>query len=147
MPTETKTRRPRKKAEAVVEAVALETSVAPTQAAPLPTRVSLNDLWALRLAKSEKRIAEVEKRLAQAQAESARMARLYALSKLDPKGIVLGIEKQRSTAEAAERAADKAAEKAENEALIAIKRMEAMLGRPLQGLAIDPDSGEVSQPA
>ena len=99
----------------------------------------------MRLAAADKRTAEVEKKLALAQAESARMARLYALAKLDPKGIILGIEKQRADAEAAEKAAEKAIEKAENAALIAKKRMEASIGRPLQGVAIDPDTGEVQE--
>lgn len=114
------------------------------EAASVPMRVSLNDLWAMRLAKAEQKTAEVEKKLAQAQAESARMARLYALAKLDPKGIILGIEKQRDQAQTAEKAAEKAIEAAENRSLLAIKRMEAALGRPMRGLAIDPDTGEVA---
>lgn len=135
---------PKKRArKAPVKASEESLAVAEVEAKAKPSKVKLADLWAMRLAKTEKRLAEVEKRLAQAQAESARMSRLYALAKLDPKGIVLGIEKKRAQAEAAERAADKAIEKAENEALIAIKRMESSIGRPIQGLAIDPDSGEV----
>lgn len=102
-------------------------------AAPaLPSRVALSDLWEMRLAQADKRTAE-------AQQEAARMSRLYALAKIDPKGIVLGIEKKLDDAA-------KAAERAENRALIAKKRMEHALGRPLAGLSIDPDSGEVVAP-
>lgn len=105
------------------------TGVVHSQPAALPSRVALSDLWEMRLAQADKRTAE-------AQAEAARMSRLYALCKLDPKGIVLGIEKKLE-------GANKAVEAAENRALIAKKRMEHALGRPLTGLAIDPDSGEV----
>lgn len=136
-------KRTRKKAVESVSAPEALPSTETSSETPPTGRVSLNDLWAMRLAKADQRTAEVEKKLAQAKAEAARMARLYALLKLDPKGIVLGIEKQRSDAEAAEKAAEKAIEKAENAALIAKKRMEASLGRPMQGVAIDPDTGEV----
>lgn len=116
----------KKKVAALVEADAASMGeVAP----PAPLRVALSDLWEMRLAQADKRTAE-------AQAEAAKFSRMYALAKLDPKGIVLGIEKQLDTAK-------KAVESAENRALIAKKRMEHALGRPLTGLAIDPDSGEV----
>ena len=111
-----------------MEPVAVVSDVPPAVPS-LPTRVALSDLWEMRLAQADKRTAE-------AQAEAARMSRLYALCKLDPKGIVLGIEKKLE-------GANKAVEAAENRALIAKKRMEHALGRPLTGLAIDPDSGEV----
>lgn len=97
-----------------------------------PLRVSLSDLWAMRLAQAEKKTAEAEM-------EAARMSRLYILAKLDPKGLVLGIEQKLE-------AAQKAVEAAENRSLIAKKRMEHVLGRSLTGLAIDPDSGEVQVP-
>jgi len=108
------------------------TGVVDSVPAPLPMRVSLSDLWEMRLAQADKRTAE-------AQEEAARMSRLYALAKLDPKGIILGIEKKLDDAK-------KAAERAENRSLIAKKRMEHALGRSLAGLAIDPDSGDVQTP-
>lgn len=111
------------------EEVEPTTGVAESSPTPMPNRVSLNDLWTMRLAQAEKRVAE-------AKAEAARFQRLYALAKLDPKGIILGIEKTLEDAK-------KAGERAENESLIAKKRMEFTLGRSLAGLAIDPDSGEV----
>lgn len=121
------TAKPRKK-KAVASPVVEEVAVVEA-APPAPLRVALSDLWEMRLAQADKRTAE-------AQAEAAKFSRLYALAKLDPKGIVLGIEKQLDTAK-------RAAESADNRSLIAKKRMEHALGRPLTGLAIDPDSGEV----
>ena len=117
------TTRKKKAVEAPVEAAPVEPS--------LPMRVSLADLWEMRLAQTEKRLAE-------AQAEASRFQRLYVLAKLDPKGLILGIEKKADDAK-------RSAEGAENRALIAKKRMEHTLGRPLTGLSIDPDSGEVAQ--
>lgn len=120
----------RKKAASDVVAPIVE---APEESAPAaPLRVSLSDLWEMRLAQADKRTAE-------AQAEAARMSRLYVLAKIDAKGHVLAIEKRLEDAK-------KAVEAAENRALIAKKRMEGALGRPLTGLAIDPDSGEVQVP-
>lgn len=120
------TRRKKAQAAPATEAPVVEAA----QAAPAaPLRVSLSDLWEMRLAQAEKKTAE-------AQMEAAKFSRLYALAKLDPKGIVLGIEKKQDDAK-------KAVESAENRALIAKKRMEHAIGRPLTGLAIDPDSGEV----
>ena len=105
------------------------TGVVDSVPAPLPNRVSLSDLWEMRLAQADKRTAE-------AQQEAARMSRLYILAKIDPKGLVLAVEKKLDDAK-------KAAESAENRSLIAKKRMEFALGRSLTGLAIDPDSGEI----
>lgn len=124
MSAPTRTRKKKAAAPVVAEEAAIVEEL-PTA----PKRVALSDLWEMRLAQADKRTAE-------AQAEAAKFSRMYALAKLDPKGIVLGIEKQLE-------AAKKAAESAENRALIAKKRMEHTLGRPLTGLAIDPDSGEV----
>lgn len=98
----------------------------------LPTRVNLTDLW-------EMRLAQLERRALLAEAEVSRMTKLYALEKLDKKGIVLGLEKKIDTAK-------KQAEAAENRALIAKKRMENTLGRSLANLAIDPDTGEIMLP-
>lgn len=123
-----KTRRTKKAAPAVVEAVV---EAAP-EVAPLPNRVSLSDLW-------EMRLAQLEKRALLAEAEVARMTKLYALSKLDKQGIVLGLEKKMDTAK-------RQAEAAENRVLIAKKRMEGTLGRSLTNLAIDPDTGEIVNP-
>ena len=106
------------------------TGVADVQPLPAPVnRVSLSDLWEMRLAQADKRTAE-------AQQEAARMSRLYILAKIDPKGLILAVEKKLDDAK-------KATESAENRSLIAKKRMEFALGRSLTGLAIDPDSGEV----
>lgn len=131
MSAQTKTRR--KKAQtATVEVIEPDTGVSTIPPpASLPMRVSMADLWEMRLAQADQRTAE-------AKADAARFQRLYALSKLDPKGIVLGIEKKLEDSR-------KALESAENRALIAKKRMEHTLGRSLAGLAIDPDSGEVQQ--
>lgn len=129
MTTQTRTRRKKAAAPAVEPATGI---IDTPPSAPQPvTRVALSDLWEMRLAQSEKRCAD-------AKAEAARFQRLYALAKLDPKGIILGIEKSLEDAKSN-------AEKAENRALIAKKRMEHTLGRSLTGLAIDPDSGEVQQ--
>ena len=126
-----KTRRTRKAAPAVVEAVveAPELVAAPA----LPSRVNLADLW-------EMRLAQLEKRALTAEVEVARMTKLYALSKLDKQGIVLGLEKKMD-------AAKRQAEAAENRALIAKKRMESTLGRSLTNIAIDPDTGEIVNPS
>ena len=123
----------RKKSAPVEEAapvVVVAVEEAPLVAAPAPAnRVALSDLWEMRLAQADKRTAE-------AQQEAARMSRLYILAKIDPKGLILAVEKKLDDAK-------KATESAENRALIAKKRMEFALGRSLTGLAIDPDSGEV----
>lgn len=125
----TRKRRP-KKADAapVVEAVEQAEIAAPALAKA--DRVSLADLHAMRL-------AQMEKRALKAEMESARMSKLYVLSMLDKKGLVAGLEKKIE-------AAQKDIEAAENKELIAKKRMEHAIGRPLTGLAIDPDSGEVA---
>lgn len=123
-----KTRRTRKAAPAAVEAV-----VEPVPAPVAPSRVNLSDLW-------EMRLAQLERRALQAEAEVARMTKLYALEKLDKKGIVLSLEKKIETAK-------RQAEAAENRALIAKKRMEGTLGRSLTNVAIDPDTGEIVLPS
>lgn len=116
--------------EAVPVAVEPTTGVVDVQPAPAPAnRVALSDLWEMRLAQADKRTAE-------ALQEAARMSRLYILAKIDPKGLILAVEKKLDDAK-------KAVESAENRSLIAKKRMEFTLGRSLTGLAIDPDSGEV----
>ncbi len=124
-----KTRRTKKAAPAAVVAVV----EAVPEVAPLPNKVSLSDLW-------EMRLAQLEKRALLAEAEVARMTKLYALSKLDKQGIVLGLEKKMDTAK-------RQAEAAENRVLIAKKRMEGTLGRSLTNLAIDPDTGEIVNPS
>lgn len=98
--------------------------------APAPMRVNLSDLWTMRLAQQERRAFLAE-------AEAARFRRLYALKVLDPKGTILAIEKKLEEAQ-------KSAERAENQELIAKKRMEGTIGRPLARLAIDPDTGEIA---
>lgn len=128
--TPAKTRRTKKAATAVAEvAVPQAEVVVPSR----PNRVNLSDLW-------EMRLAQLEKRLQLAEAETARMTKLYALEKLDKKGIVLGLEKKIENFK-------KQAESAENRELIAKKRMESTLGRSLANIAIDPDSGEIVEPS
>lgn len=119
-------KRGRKKAAPVVEVEA------PVEVIPPPPRankVSLSDLWDMRL-------AQLEKRALLAEAEVSRMTKLYALEKLDKKGIVLGLEKK---IEKAKRLADSA----ETRAKAAKSRMETTIGRTLANVAIDPDMGEV----
>lgn len=121
-----KPRRTRKVKEAPVEA---PSAVVP----PRANRVSLSDLW-------EMRLAQLEKRALLAEAEVARMTKLYALEKLDKKGIVLSLEKK---IEKAKRLADSA----ETKAKLAKQRMETTIGRTLANVAIDPDTGEVVDPS
>ena len=122
-------KRGRKKATPVVEEVVEVEEVIP----PRPNRVSMGDLW-------EMRLAQLEKRAAKAEAEVARMTKLYALEKLDKKGIVLSLEKK---IEKAQRLADAA----ETREIAAKRRMESTIGRSLANVAIDPDSGEVVNPS
>jgi len=96
-------------------------------------RVKLSDLH-------DMRVAQLEKRALKAEAEVARMSKLYALEKLDRKGIVLGLEKRIEQA-------NKQIEAAENRELIARKRMEHTIGRSLSNVAIDPDTGDVVIPS
>lgn len=120
-----KTRKPRK-----AKATPVEVESAPVvKAPPRANRVSMSDLW-------EMRLAQLEKRACQAEAEVARITKLYALEKLDRKGIVLGLEKK---IEKAKRLADSA----ETRAKAAKSRMETTIGRTLANVAIDPDTGEV----
>lgn len=129
----TKKRRTRKApVEAVPEVV--ESAPEAVEAAPASVlRVSLSDLHAMR-------VAQLEKRALKAEAEVARMTRLYALEKLDRKGIILGLEKRIEQA-------NKQVEAAENRELIAKRRMESTIGRSLSNVAIDPESGEVVIPS
>lgn len=124
----TKPRRTRKVKEAPVE-------VEPTSAVvpPRANRVSMSDLW-------EMRLAQLEKRALLAEAEVARMTKLYALEKLDKKGIVLSLEKKIDKAK-------RLADSADIKALQAKQRMETTIGRTLANVAIDPDTGEVVDPS
>lgn len=120
-----KTRKPRK-----AKAPPVEVESAPVvKAPPRANRVSMSDLW-------EMRLAQLEKRACLAESEVARITKLYALEKLDRKGIVLGLEKK---IEKAKRLADSA----ETRAKAAKSRMETTIGRTLANVAIDPDTGEV----
>jgi len=121
-----KTRKPRK-----VKAAPVEVESAPV-VPPRANRVSMSDLW-------EMRLAQIEKRALLAEAEVARMTKLYALEKLDKKGIVLALEKK---IEKAQRLADSADTKAK----LAKQRMESTIGRTLANVAIDPETGEVVDP-
>ena len=137
MASTTRPRRSTKKApapvvEAVVEPVVEAPPVEAVEAKEVPSRVSLHDLWAMRLAQQEKRAALAE-------AETFRISKLYVLQAIDPKGRVLALEKKLATAQ-------RQAEQAENRALMARKTIEGKLGRKLEGLSIDPESGEIVQP-
>lgn len=114
--------------------------------APKPMRVKMNDLWNMRLAQQEKFAAEADARTAQQRAATERVTRLYLLAKLDAKGLVLECEKREKQAKAEAEAAGKRAEKAENKVLLAQKRMEDTIGRPVKNLGIDLDTGEVILP-
>jgi hypothetical protein len=119
-------KRGRKKAAPVVEVEA------PVEVIPPPPRankVSLSDLWDMRL-------AQLEKRALLAEAEVSRMTKLYALEKLDKKGIVLSLEKKMS-------AAQRLADAADTKAKLAKQRMETTIGRKLSNVSIDPDTGEI----
>ena len=120
-----KTRRTKKAAVAPVEVELAAVEVAP----PRPSRVSMGDLW-------EMRLAQLEKRALLAEAEVARMTKLYALSKLDKKGIVLGLERKMENAQ-------RLADSADTRAIAAKRRMESTIGHSLANVAIDPDTGEV----
>ncbi len=126
----TKQRRTRKAPVEVVPEVAVVEEV-PASAPAM--RVKLSDLH-------DMRVAQLEKRALKAEAEVARMSKLYALEKLDRKGIVLGLEKRIEQA-------NKQIEAAENRELIARKRMEHTIGRSLSNVAIDPDTGDVVIPS
>lgn len=129
-----KPRRTSKKAPpALPDAVEPEQAVeAAPEPAPVPRRVDMHDLWNMRLAQQEKRAALAE-------AETARVSKLYVLQTIDPKGRVLALEKKQATAQ-------HQAEQAENRAILARKTIEGKLGRKLEGLSIDPETGEVVQP-
>ena len=122
--------KPRKTRKAASEMVAPEPVVSEAEAPVIPTKVNLHDLWEMRLAQQEKRAAEAE-------AEAARISKLYVLLAIDPKGRVLALEKKQATAVAQ-------AEKAETRALLTKKRIEGTLGRSMAGVAIDPDTGEIA---
>lgn len=111
-----------------------------------PVRVKMADLWNMRLAQQEKFVAEAQQQTALQKAETERMARLYILAKLDPKGHVLACEERQQKAKAEAEAAAKRAEKAENRVLLTQKRMEDTIGRPIKNLGIDLDTGEVIFP-
>ena len=120
-----KTRRTRKAATAPVEVEPAVADVVP----PRPTRVSMADLW-------EMRMAQLERRACLAEAETARMTKLYALEKLDKKGIVLGLEQKIEKAK-------QLADAADTRATAAKRRMESTIGHSLSNVAIDPDTGEI----
>lgn len=135
MASVTKTRRTKKVPVALVpevEPVVEHEAETPAEVVEMPKRVALTDLWTMRL-------AQLEKRAALAEAETARVSKLYVLQAIDPKGRVLALEKKQATAQ-------HQAEQAENRALLARKTIEGKLGRKLEGLSIDPETGEVVQP-
>ena len=124
-----KTRRTRKPAAVPVEEAPVASEVVP----PRANRVSMGDLW-------EMRLAQLEKRALLAEAEVARMTKLYALEKLDKKGIVLSLEKKIEKAQRQASAAD-------TRATAAKRRMESAIGQSLANVAIDPDTGEIVNPS
>lgn len=122
---------PIKRGRKKVASVEVETEVAAV-VPPRANKASLSDLW-------EMRLAQLEKRALTAEAEVSRVMKLYALEKLDRKGIVLGLEKKQA-------AAKRLAEAAETKILAAKRRIESTIGRSLNNVAIDPDTGEVVDP-
>lgn len=107
-------------------------SAAPRQAPPppvRPSRISLSDFWQMRAA-----AAEVKQRAAEA--EAARMKKLYILALIDPKNRVSDQEKAIDTA-------TKAGEAAENTRISIVRSLERQLGCALSSVGIDPFSGEV----
>lgn len=128
-----RTRKTTRKAVPTPETVEVTPIVEPiAPIAPTPKRVDLKDLW-------EMRAGQLEKRAAEAEAEVARISKLYVLNILDPKGRVMALEKKLETAK-------RQAEQAETKALLAKKRIEGAVGRSLANVAIDPDTGEIIVP-
>lgn len=121
-------KRGRKKAAVAPVEVEQAAPIAP----PRANRANMADLW-------EMRLAQMEKRALTAEAEVARMTKLYALEKLDKKGIVLALEKRQDTAK-------QKADSAETRIIAAKRRIESTIGRSLNNVAIDPDTGEVVDP-
>ncbi len=134
MASTAKPRRPKKAlpVDPVIEPSVVVEAHVEQEVTARPTRVDLSDLWVMRLAQQEKRAALAE-------AEVARISKLYVLQAIDPKGRVLALEKKQATAQ-------HQAEQAENRALLTRKTIEGKLGRKLEGLSIDPETGEIVQP-
>lgn len=117
---------------AAVEASAEAAPVVSAEAPPAPMYANLADLWQMRC-------FQAEKREAQAQAEASRLRKLYLLLALDPKGRVLAQEK-------AMEASNKKAEQSETQALLVKRRIEGAIGRSLQGVGMDFETGEIQVP-
>lgn len=145
MPDESKKKRTVKRKVAASSEAVIDPAVS-AALPPLPSRVKMHDLWEMRLAQQEKLTAEAEQRAALLLAQTHRISRLYVLAKLDPKGAILGYEQKEREAKELEAAAAKRVEAAENKALIAKRRMEATLGRPMRNVGIDMNTGEVISP-
>lgn len=95
-----------------------------------PPRVDLPTFWRMQHAAASMRAAKAE-------AETARMKKLYILALLDTKNRVLDAEKEIDKAK-------KLAESHENTYLTFKRDIESRLGRPLANIAVDPDTGLVS---
>lgn len=119
--------------QAPVEApvVAPAPAPAPKPAAPAgPPRVDVATFWRMQHAAASMRAAKAE-------AETARVKKLYILALLDTKNRVLDTEKEIDKAK-------KLAESHENTYLTFKRDLESRLGQPLANVAIDPDTGLVS---
>ena len=107
----------------------------PVASEPVPSapRLTQNELFQLRLAEMEVKMAHAEK-------ETTRLRRLYFLSTLDPKGTVLAEEKRMSEKEAALQAA-----KSKFSALRT--RISTRLNVDMSKAGIDMETGEVMVPS
>lgn len=137
-----KKRTPRSKASKAVVAAAAETTTEAPAPAPVaapapqisapsgPPRVDTASFWRMQHAGASMRAAKAE-------AETARMKKLYILALLDSKNRVLDAEKEQDKAR-------KLAEQHENTYLSLKRYLEERIGKPLANVAIDPDTGAVT---
>ena len=122
---------PQAPVEAPVVAPVVAPAPAPKPAAPAgPPRVDVATFWRMQHAAASMRAAKAE-------ADTARLKKLYILALLDTKNRVLDAEKEIDKAK-------KLAESHENTYLTFKRDLESRLGQPLANVAIDPDTGLVS---
>lgn len=133
--TEKKNTRTRKTAAKPVEVAPVETVaepvVAPAQkpAPARPTHIDLSAFWQMQH-------AAMEAKLRNAEAEAARLRKLYILAMIDAKGRVTAQEKAQDEAK-------KQAEVAENRRISLMRSLERRLGCELSSVGIEPNTGEI----
>lgn len=115
----------------------VDASAVPPKPAPVPVPVSATPPRVDPAAFWRMQYHGASAKAAKAEAEAARMSKLYVLALLDPKGRVAKIEK------ALEDAQKQADQHARSQADLK-QAMEALLGKKLANIAIDPDTGDVS---